>query len=239
MLGCKDDDTDFPVDSLAAYIQSSGLQIQRDSLIACAISTKSSGDPQFPIEVIYYPLDEISDIRYYESRTGLNDVGDFSLLTRRTLQSEPMFNGYLQKFLHPGNESKVLGVVTYKRNNKLFISDGIHVQTTANPTNYNDDLLTINQTTPLSPFFSWQGDQNGDNIIYFQVVADESNNLISGTYTIEKEFQFYNLDNVVLNIRDIEPIPSLLPGNNYTFWLFGVNAENWVNLIAEKSFKAE
>ncbi len=242
LAGCGEDDPNFPADSLASYIQTSGLPVQEDSLIACAISAKSNSgqsNPDFPIEVIFYPLNEISDIRYYESSETIQSVGDYSLLKRKTLSTQPMFNGYLQKFLHPGVEEKLIGVVTYIRNNKLFISDGIHVQTDSNPTEYDDNLISITQTSALSPLFSWSDGTKTDNVIYFQVLADDAQNLISGTYTLDNQFQFYNLENVVLNIRDIDPSPSLQLGATYNFWVFGVNADNWVNFIAQKQFIAQ
>jgi len=37
------------------------------------------------------------------------------------------------------------------------------------------------------------------------VITDETNELLSGTYTFETQFQYYLLDNVVLNITEETP----------------------------------
>ena len=89
------------------------------------------------------------------------------------------------------------------------------------------------------PKFSWINNQFGDNAIYFQVVSDAQNNLLSGTYTVENEFQYYNTSNVVLNITTEEP-PLLSIGALYNFTLMDVSTDNWVNLfILNKNFIVE
>ncbi|MFT4602312.1 MAG: hypothetical protein ACI857_002498, partial [Arenicella sp.] len=73
------------------------------------------------------------------------------------------------------------------------------------------------------------------NVIYFQVIADKHGNLVSGTYTINKFFNFYDLTNVVINIKEF-PIPFLDNGEHYTFTLMAVSDDNWVNVAATKEF---
>lgn len=240
LWSCSDDpDSKFPPDSLAAYIESLGLAVQADSIIACATSsdiTINQEDPGFPIEIIFYPLSEVSDIRYYESSDELSDVNDYSQLERKDYKVKPLFNGYLRKFVHPGSSKQVLGVVTFIRNGKLFISNAIRIKISSKPTEYSKSLVTVNQDNPLSPVFTWMDGFFDDNVIYFHVVSDQFGNLISGTYTIEKSFRFYNLDNVVLNIRNVMPPPELEANQDYTFTIYGVSDDNWVNLIAEKEF---
>ena len=75
-----------------------------------------------------------------------------------------------------------------------------------------------------------------DNIIYFEVVADSLGNLVSGTYTYDKHWKFYDLSNVVLNIHDVTPPPELTPNAKYKFTLMGVSEDNWVHLAGEKEF---
>jgi hypothetical protein len=63
--------------------------------------------------------------------------------------------------------------------------------------------------------------------------------LISGTYTYDKFWLFYELSNVVLNIKVQDPPPVLHPNRKYTFTVMGVSENNWVNLIGEKTFITE
>lgn len=55
---------------------------------------------------------------------------------------------------------------------------------------------------------------------------------------ISKYISYYNTSNVVLNITTQTP-PSLIVGNNYNFTLMDVSEDNWVNLVIQKTFKAQ
>jgi hypothetical protein len=68
------------------------------------------------------------------------------------------------------------------------------------------------------------------------VVSDTAGNLVSGTYTEQKHFQFYGLNNVVMNGHDVQPPPTSRPDSAYTFTLMGVSKDNWVNLMAMEPF---
>ena len=106
------------------------------------------------------------------------------------------------------------------------------------PTEYNPDLLAVDQSEKLAPNFTWEDGVIPENVIYFHALLDASGELVSGTYTFDRQFQFYNLSNVVLNIRDINPPPSLTPNEAYTLVIMGVSIDNWVNLLLETSFIA-
>ena len=111
----------------------------------------------------------------------------------------------------------------------------IRLKTNIKPTELNPNLVTITEDS-VNPSFSWNDGIIKENVIYFQVISDSANNLISGTYTTEKDFTFYKVDNVVLNITDSSSIPRLEIGKKYTFTMMGVSEDNWVNLLIEKEF---
>ena len=121
--------------------------------------------------------------------------------------------------------------------NEIKISNPIRTKHITKPSVWNDEI-TVDQTTPLMPVFNWEANAVGDNAIYFQIVSSIDNKLISGTYTLENRFQFYNTSNVVLNIT--EGIPQLANATNYNFTLMDVSIDNWVNLITlNKSFTTQ
>ena len=68
---CSDDETpSSTTENLASYISNSNLDIQLDSLIACAAGGQNGilADPgNTAISIIYLPLEDISNIRYYET----------------------------------------------------------------------------------------------------------------------------------------------------------------------------
>ena len=73
---------------------------------------------------------------------------------------------------------------------------------------------------------------------YFQVFTQNDDVFLSGTFTTETTFQYYNETNVVRKIHTDTP-PSLVIDDTYKFYLYGLSADNWVNLVIQKSFIAE
>lgn len=187
--------------------------------------------------MFFYPVEGASEYKYFES-TALNiNPEDFSKYEITDLtETLPFFNGYLRRFPHQGVNEERWSIITYKTEGNLHICDPIRIKEFSSPTVYAPELFDIDLTIPSQPLFSWEGDTIADNIIYFQVVSDSLGNLISGTYTYDKFWQFYDLSNVVLNIHDVNPPPVLLPNSKYTFTLMGVSEDNWVHLAGQKEF---
>ncbi len=212
--------------------------LERDILIACAASEPESNS-DFGVSVFFFPFHGAQDYRYYESAGTDINPDEFSKYTYRDWETFPVFNGYLRRFLYPvSNEEKWI-VLTYLTDGKLHVCDPIQLKQIARPTLYGHDKVEIDFSTPTEPLFSWEADEDAENIIYFQVVSDSAGNLISGTYTYDKHWQFYDLSNVVLNIKEQDPPQILHPGRTYRFTLMGVSEDNWVNLVGEKEFVTE
>lgn len=206
-------------------------------VIACAAGGKevSMGDEKFPISVYFYPVPGATDFRYFESRSVDMDARDFSKYRLETLELAPVFNGYLRRFKHGPVTNEVWGMVTYRVNDRLILSNPIRIKLTTKPTQMANDLVTI-EAGVTEPMFWWRDGVVKENAIYFQVVSDAADHLVSGTYTEQKHFQFYKLNNVVMNIHDVRPPPTLQRNTTYTFTLMGVSQDNWVNLMAMKPF---
>jgi hypothetical protein len=141
----------------------------------------------------------------------------------------------LAKFNNSDFEGERQGIVTYITDGTLHISNPITIKANTKPTEVNPSLLNIiaNNTNPR---FEWEDGTYKENAIYFHVVSDLNGNLISGTYTFEKNFTFYELNNVVLNITDPSTNPSLESNTTYKFTLMGVSLDNWVNILIEEEF---
>lgn len=229
LLSCSEDNDDV-LQTLEAYTQDRVFEI--GAVIACAASDKNTGD----ILAFYYPKQGASNIRYYETNTTELDENDFSNYTINTPNKEPFFNGYLGKFTQNGSIEKWI-IITFELDGEIKISNPIRSKQNSKPTVWNDEV-NINQSESGMPNFMWADNPVGDNAIYFQIVSDENNNLLSGTYTYENEFQYYNTSNVVLNVT-IETPPDLVLNENYNFTLMDVSLDNWVNWVIEKPFIAE
>lgn len=240
LISCRKNDDNVnpvPVETLQTYVdQYNGLE--REILIACAASEPASNE-DYSMSVFFYPLYGAQDFRYFESGSVDIDSNDFNNYKPIDWPTLPVFNGYLRRFPHPGLDDERWAIVTYHTEGKLHICDPIRLKQKIKPTVYAPEIILIDLTSPTQPLFFWEADDDPENIIYFQVVSDSAGNLISGTYTYDKFWLFYDLSNVVLNIKVQDPPPVLHPNRKYTFTVMGVSEDNWVNLIGEKTFITE
>ena len=236
VASCNDDPEMLQEQILADYI-SLNSDLEVSDLVACAGGNENGmlGSSTAPTDVIFYPIEGATDFRYYQAE-NVKDSADFTKYIEIDLVSEPIFNGYLWKFNQLPFVGEKMGIVTYKTSGKLHICNPIRQKTNIKPTEVNPNLLSVEEDG-VTPNFNWTDGLINENIIYFQMVSDLDGNLISGTYTTEKEFRFYDLSNVVFNITAPNSTPSLQPNKSYKFSLMGVSRDNWVNLFFEKEFE--
>lgn len=236
---CKKDSAPVTVKycGLEKYLQDNKCFLQSSELIACASSQPITEVDynQYPISVFFYPIAGAYEFKYFETNDINTDILDYSKFIEKQLPSEPVFNGYLWRFKNSTIAQDVWGIVTYKVGSTIHICRAIRIKHYTKPTQFAPELITITDSLTY-PKFMWNDGIVAENVIYFQVVSDTLNNLISGTYTYDKYFKFYNLSNVVLNIHNVIPIPQLSPATKYNFTLMGVSQDNWVNLVGIKSF---
>ncbi|WP_103069565.1 hypothetical protein [Aquimarina sediminis] len=231
LLSCDTKGTEIitPSDSLASLIAANSVEI--DNVIACASATKESDDK---VTTYVYPRTGATDIRYYETSSIEDDKDDYQNYTRVPIESTDFFNGYLKKFTQKTTHEKWV-IITFFEDDKLHLSNPIRLKHRTKPTEFVNTVM-IDLSEEQMPVFIWDDGVFKENKIYFEVISDERNELLSGTYTFEKRFQYYKLDNVVLNITEQTP-PQLNPKDSYNFTLMGVSEDNWVNLFIEKSFE--
>lgn len=221
LLSCKKETTEA---TLQSYIDRNGTLIEHQ-LIACAASEANQ------VNIFFYPLPGASQYKYFEC-IG-NDCSSFTAYTEKIYSQAPVFGGYLHKFIDPNISAQRWGIVTYEVAGSLYASDPILIKVPTKPTENNAVLASID-TTQHQIGFSWEDGIIKESVIYFQVISKEGN-LVSGTYTIDQSFTYYDTSNVVLNINRSVP-DTLVKHTDYRFTLMAVSEDNWVNLIAEKDF---
>ncbi len=229
-----------PTPTLAYDLEHDGLPISTAYIIACAAGMPEGfmGETDFPVSMFFYPVAGASNFKYYETLNDDIDPYNYSLYLPLDVSEEYVFNGYLRRFPIIENINDRWGIVTYEVNGQVRICDPVHIKVHSQPTLWgpNSISITANGTQPM---FSWVENPTHNNKIHFQVVSDTSNNLISGTYTYDNYWQFYDLSNVVLNITDSSSIPTLMNTTSYNFTLMSVTEDNWVNLFGQKLFDTQ
>ncbi|MDX2360991.1 MAG: hypothetical protein QNK23_09305 [Crocinitomicaceae bacterium] len=209
-----------------------------DDLIACAggNNTTFMGSSEYPVAVFFYPEATACEFMYFETENLEPLKEDYSVYTKKDLALTPMFNGTMMKFDHPAVDVEKWGIVTYKTGDKLHICNPIRLKPLSAPTQDISSITVITENG-VTPSFDWTAENEPNNVIYFSIVSDMSNNLISGTYTNDKFWTFYDLSNVVLNVSTGSP--SLTPNDSYNYTMMGVSLDNWVHTMAEKTFVAQ
>lgn len=214
--------------TLAAMVDSREVEV--DNVIACAGSNEDPG----LVSIYLYPREGVRNIKYFGTETADVDKNDYRNYTEMTGSLLDVFNGYLLRYEVAVPQEKWI-IVSFEEEGVINLSNPIRLKQLTKPTEHLPENISVDKGDLFMPRFTWTDGIFEDSKIYFHVVSDASDNLLSGTYTFEKTFQFYNLDNVVLNITEETP-PSLVLENEYHFTLLAVSEDNWVNLFAEIAF---
>lgn len=240
LSSCGEDECCVNVMSLETVLAEFGSEFQANSLVACAAGGHTVNGEAAPLSMFYYPLEGASDFRYYvlQGSTDTNDLLQY-IQVEAEEQREELFGGFLQRFILEDAENDFWARVSYRVGDSLYYCKAVHVRVNDQPSEYLPENASINLDDPTHPIITFEDGTADDNIIYFHVISDENKNAISGTYTTEKTWQFYDLSNVVFNVTPTDWNPELQPGETYNYTLMGVTADNWVNLIAEKTFVVE
>lgn len=232
LMTCLEDDS-VPIVNDNETILSNFLEDKtflNDQVIACAAS--DNGIPDIN-NIYFYPEDGSSDFRLYQS--WAEDGNDFSKYQFVPQKSEPFFQGALRVFKLRSDCKWTL--VVFEKEGKTEISTPIRMKLSFQPTVWSTDIM-VDQSSSLMPHFSWSTLSEENNVIFFQVLSTEASELLSGTYTEESHFQYYNLNNVVLNVTRNEP-PDLISGETYIFTVMDVSIDNWVNHVIMSPFTVE
>lgn len=236
-VSCDNDDDTNASSSLQDYIteQQNNMAVS-SGIVACAAGNLSLND--LPLTVFYRSHNNgFSDLRYYESESTNIDSLDYSNYTQVDIENQSLFNGFMGKFERPVPQTEKWSIVTYIANDTLWYCDPIKMEILQKPTEKPVGLISIDTSEPLNPIFSWIDEPPTENIIYYQLIVDAAtNDAISGTYTTDLHWQFYDLSNVVFNVTSPGAQPELQANQNYKMIMMGVSEDNWVNLFGELEF---
>lgn len=206
-----------------------------DFLIACAAGNMDSfmGSSERPISVFYYNVNDASSaMLYVKSEEGGKD--DYCHYSRAEEVPESMFNGRMGRFAISNAYNGKWVIVVYHTGETYNVSDPIFLRADTHPT---IDITSkiVAQGTSTQPEFNWLSDFVKGNIIYFSLISDSNDTFVSGVYTTEKYWNFYDLSNVVLNVTPTMN-PTLSSQESYTYTNMGVGEDNWVRTFGSLPF---
>lgn len=232
-ISCSEDNDISTPRNLQEYIDTFNTD-NLGNVIACAANADGNSSQTY---IFYYPEEGATDIRYYEADSlNIADENDYSKYKKNSLTIEDVFGGKLARFSRSGADEN-WSIVTFLLDGQLHISNPIRLKNATVPTSWESEV-DINQAQSLQPLFTWSDFGITDNDIYFQVISDEDDIFISGTYTYDNDFQYYDTFNVVLNINTETPADLVLD-DTYNFTLMAVSEDNWVNLVIQNAFVAQ
>ncbi|MGH1384820.1 hypothetical protein [Kordia sp.] len=236
ILSCQSDDTLDAVNIVNTTKLSDMIAnrtIETGAVIACAASDVSNSNN---VQVFYYLEEGATNVRFFETNTTNVDKDDYTTYNELVINSTALFEGFIYQFTRTFAQDQWV-IITFELNGEVKLSNPIRTKNTTKPTVWTDEVA-INQETSKMPKFTWEHNANGDNAIYFQIVSTVDNGLLSGTYTYENEFQYYDTSNVVLNITPENP-SGLTIDSSYKFTLMDVSEDNWVNTVIQDIFVAQ
>ena len=174
LVSCRSDDTQEPIESniLSEVIEGSAFEV--GAVIACAASDVNTVSQ---VNVYFYPENNATNFKLYETVSVDVNPNDFSNYTLVDIIDTSFFNGFLRQYSRVIDTEKWL-VVTYNLGEDIKISNPIRSKQFSKASVFNQ-TITINQNTSTMPLFSWENDLVGDNAIYFQIVSDINDTVLS------------------------------------------------------------
>lgn len=229
LFSCTEDNDVTVPRNLQEYIEASSNN-NFGEVIAFAASANAN-----LTYIFYYPEKDATDIRYYEADSLNVDEKDFSKYRRRNLSTKAVFGDKFNRFSRSDSEENWC-LITYELDGKIHKSNPIRLKNKTSLTGYSDEI-NIEFTKTLEPKFTWSDFGIADNTNYFQTISEKKEDkFISGTFTNNKMFQYFDTSNVTLNLNEGETPENLVEDTEYVFTMLGISNDNWVNLILEKVF---
>lgn len=206
-----------------------------DFLIACAAGNMEEfmGDAERPISIFFYNVDGASTASLYvKSEEGKPE--EYCYYSKVDMFPESMLNGRMGRFPVSKDFTDKWVIVTYTTGTTYHVSDPILLRADTHPTiDISNKIVAMGDS--LQPEFNWHADPIKGNVIYFSLISNSANDFVSGVYTEDKMWDFYDLTNVVLNVTPTMN-PTLNSQDSYVYTNMGVGQNNWVRTFGTLSF---
>lgn len=203
-----------------------------DDLVACAASTLvlSMDFPPVHTMVYYKTVEGQGDIKVWYSEAFSQDFSKYQEITVNDVRIHNNFMGSALMNLQSGSI-----IVSTSTEDEFIYSKPIEILSDEITTVIHTDV-EVDLANGLNPFFTWPESTVDSESIYFHLIVDMVNDdAITGTYSYENTFTFYDLNNVVFNVTEKEN-PELLSNTNYLMQVMHVSDNNYVTKITRAEF---
>lgn len=206
-----------------------------DYLIACAAGNLDAfmGNSDRPIRIFFYNVDGASSATLYV-KSNEGEKEEYRYYSRVDEAAETLFNGRMGFFSVSNNLAGKWVIVSYTSESNYHVSDPILLRADTHPTVDISNKIVF-EGDSLQPEFNWHADPVKGNVIYFSLISNSADDFVSGVYTTEKNWNFYDVSNVVLNVTPTSN-PTLNAQESYVYTNMGVGKDNWVRTFGTKLF---
>ena len=206
---------------------------QTDAIHAFAANDQSNDD----LTNIYSVVENgATDIKFYESDTPNINPQNFYRYKLMETQPALISDSKIKIFRHGFLRDEWI-VMTYLIDDKIKVSSPIRINNFFQPTEY-IETIEIDQNESGSASFDWSVQSYDVNAFFVEIMKNNSETVLSLTFTNDSNFQYFNLENVTLNLSETAP-PDLELGDDYEFTVLDIGVDNWINSIYRQPFIAE
>ncbi|MBN4072800.1 hypothetical protein JYT74_02040 [Crocinitomix catalasitica] len=227
----------FNRDKLDETIAESNLSNQTLLAMGAGAEFGYEGDSKHPIYIYFHHVGGATDYRFFETKDLSAASMDYSNYKEvKKAETSGLFNGFIFQ-LKLKEEHDRWGIMTYTIGDSLRISDPIKLQAIDRPTQSSVLWLEVDEDS-ITPVFSWQDSGWGESTDYFVLISDENGDAVCAGITNQKVWIFY--DEAALDPNLISsPMPVLVGAKNYSFTVYGMSSDNWMNTNITKSFSTQ
>ncbi len=231
------DERNFIPGNLQRYLNENASKEKKEAFAFGASANVENPELTY---LYYLPLAGASDLRYYETDAINVDENNFENYRRQNLTDEAVFGGRFRRYLRAGSKRESWSIVTYVIEGVLYQSKPVKIKIESKPTEWilRDDGVAISYPQTLRPVFTWADGKINENSQYLKVLSDQSNTFITGVFTEQKSFTYYNEATITSKIHTVKP-PALIFDDQYKIFIAGLSTDNWANLLIERTFKAQ
>ena len=192
------------------------------------------GDLKYPVYVHFVHEGGANDYRFFETKNKDSDPLDYSAYKEvKNVPTQGLYNGFMLALKLEESHDR-WGILTYQLGDSLRVSDPIEIKAIDRKTQTLGNFLEVDEDG-LTPTFSWSDGSFQESDSFLFVIADENDDAICAGELNGNAWTFYDELSLTTDLIG-SPMPVLEEGKTYSFTIFGISENGWMNIKVTKSF---